>query len=198
MKFDTGKLCGASGRRGLNMCTASCLPFWPSSPRLEDIRIEDIAAHLSRICRFNGALRDDVEMYSVAQHCWLVSMNVPPEFALEGLLHDAAEYIVGDRVKPIKVMTEDSDLEQYEDELDRLIRLKYGLPWLMSPAVKAADYRAVLTERRDVLHPEVSEHVDWGVPTAEPWPAIITPWLPTIARTLFLHRFKELYHVLPQ
>ena len=194
MKLDTANLCGARGNRGLNMCTASGLPFWPSSPRIEDIRIEDIAAHLSRICRFNGALRDSVEIYSVAQHCYLMSKNVPEDYALEALLHDAPEYIVGDRVKPIKVMTDGSALEQYEDDLDRLIRRKYGLPRFMTAVVKAADYRSVLTERRDVLHPDVAKHVDWGTPTAEPWPDIIEPWLPSRARTLFLRRFKELYY----
>lgn len=106
MKFDTQDLCGAKTERGYNMTCASGLPFWPADPRPGDVRIEDIAAHLSRICRFNGALKATVEIvtdvevegstgyslirhevaeiYSVAQHSVLVCdhLNSPRNSAL--------------------------------------------------------------------------------------------------------------------
>lgn len=189
-KLDTADLAGANTERGRNMTTSSGLPFFPSDPKAEDIRIFDIAAHLSRLCRFNGALRDDVEIYSVAQHCVLVSYNVPPEFELEGLLHDAPEYVLGDRVKPLKLMMPGYDA--FEERIDCVIRRKFGLPLVKSQVVKDADYRAVLTERRDVL--PLNLEVDWGTPRAAPWPEIISPWGVFTARRMFMKRFTELYH----
>ena len=191
LKFRTADLCGAKTDRGHNMSTSSGLPFWPMAPRIEDVRVQDIAEHLARLCRFNGALRFDVEHYSVAQHCSLCSDNVPPEYALEALLHEAAEAYVGDRIKPLKQLMPDH--ERAERRIEELIRLKFGLPLKKSAAVKEADYRAVLTERRDVLHPDIAEFVDWGVARAEPWPEKIEAWGVFQSRSEWLRRFKELY-----
>lgn len=236
---DTGELCGPRTDRGYNQTTASGYPFWVLDPRPEDIRIEDIAAHLSRICRFGGALKGAkilkkrfgffplwlfpktffVETYSVAQHSVLVSRNVPQEFALEALLHDAAEAYVGDVIKPIKLLLEiDPDtrdtlfmalhsdfgrarsdeildalpsFSRIEGRVDAAIRAKFGLPLEMSPEVKEADYRAVLTEHRDL---QIDRGlVDWGFASMEPWPERIVPVLPSVARAQFLQRFNELY-----
>jgi len=180
--------CGAADiKRGFNQLTACGKPFWVLDPRPEDIRILDIAAHLSRICRYNGALRDDIEIYSVAQHSVLVSEHVPPEHALEALLHDAAESYVGDRVRPVKHATPGFDIEEHG--VDQAIRRKYGLPPKQTPCVKAADNEASATERRDVC-PE-NMRVDWG-PMPDPWPEKIVPLLPSAARSLFLERFIAL------
>ena len=118
--FDTGKLCGVWTPRSYNQTTASGKPFWVADPRPQDIRIQDIAAHLSRLCRFGGALRDDIDHYSVAQHCVLVSWHVPTGFELEGLLHDAAEAYVGDLIKPVKMQV--AGFEAVEDRVDAAIR----------------------------------------------------------------------------
>lgn len=186
--LNTADLTGALTDRGYNMTTASGLPFWPADPRPEDVRIEDIAAHLSRLCRFNGAIRDDVEIYSVAQHSVLVSEHVPAGYELEGLLHDAAEAYIGDRIKPLKMLMPGYD--EFEYRIDRVIRAKFGLPLEKSQAVRDADYRAVLTERRDILPPNLT--VDWGTALADPWPEHIHRWQIHHSRSVFLHRFKEL------
>ena len=233
---DTKELCGADTGRGLNQTTASGKPFWVGDPRPEDVRIEDIAAQLSRICRFGGALKDGeggfsygswgqynysvYEIYSVAQHCVLVSRNVPPEYALEGLLHDAAEAYIGDMIKPIKsqlvpdweaidvglsfaavprdliapavgiLKTLVPDYKRMERRVDAAIRARFGLPAEESEFIKVADYRAVLTEHRDLQN---HDGTDWGTAKLPPFDEQIIPVLPSVARQMFLDRFNELY-----
>lgn len=222
---DTQELCGAKSRRGYNQTTASGRAFWSLDPRPEDVRIEDIAAQLSRICRFGGALKPGVSFYSVAQHSVLVSYNVPEEYALEGLLHDAAEAYVGDVIKPIKsalvpeydavyVMLRDAmrerggddpltqrayqvflamapNYKRIEKRVMAAIRTRFGLPQEESEFIKVADYRAVLTEHRD-LQLDTGE-VDWGLAKLPPYEEKIIPASPNDAYWLFMDRFNQLY-----
>src|SRR5689334_10911717 len=95
---DKNQSCGQDvPGRGYNMTTFSGEPFWPLDPQPEDIRIVDIAHALSLQCRFNGHTKFH---YSVAQHSLIMSFNVPLQFALEALLHDAAEAYIGDLIRP--------------------------------------------------------------------------------------------------
>lgn len=65
----------------------------------DDIDIRNIAWGLGRILRYNGHIRHD---YTVATHCIVMSYIVPEEYALEALLHDAAEAYTGDIIAPVK------------------------------------------------------------------------------------------------
>jgi len=87
--------------------TFSGVRFDLTQPRSLDVSLIDIAHHLARLARFNGAT---TEFYSVAQHCVLVadklfeidSRNGHGNLAIKGLLHDAAEAYVGDSTSPLK------------------------------------------------------------------------------------------------
>jgi hypothetical protein len=80
--------------------------------RAEDVDITDIAWGLGRTLRYGGHIRED---WSVAHHCIVMSYLVPKKFALEALLHDAAEAYVGDIIWPVKSLF--PDIELFENEL---------------------------------------------------------------------------------
>ncbi len=186
--FNTAALTGRKTDRGYNQTTASGHAFWSLDPRLEDIWIEDIAWQLARQCRFNGALREGIEIYTIAQHSCLVSDHCPDKFKLEGLLHDAAEAYIGDMIKPIKLQL--PGWKAIETRVDAKIRERFGLPRMMAPAVKAQDRAAVATEHRDLqLH---TGEVDWGDWKQYCWPQIIQPWNVYRSYAEFKRRFYNL------
>jgi hypothetical protein len=83
--------------------TASGMRLDLDDPRPEDIRIEDVAGGLSKVCRFGAQAR---EYYSVAQHALLVRRLVVkvghPELALVALQHDSHEAHLCDIPSPLK------------------------------------------------------------------------------------------------
>ncbi|MGL5488490.1 MAG: hypothetical protein ACRDC6_19685 [Shewanella sp.] len=154
-------------------------------PRAQDICIDDIATALSHECRFAGHTD---HFYSVAQHSVLVSSMLPPELALEGLLHDAMEAYYKDIPTPLKSLM--PGYKMLEAECDSIIREMFNLPPAMSAAVKHCDLIALATERRDL-----------GLDDGVPWPQLdglapledpIIPLLPAQARAKFIARFNEL------
>lgn len=151
------------------------------------ICIEDIACALSNLCRFTGHVQD---FYSVAQHSFHVSYLVPPEFALEALLHDAAEAYCNDISSPLKYLL--PDYRRVIKSVEEVIATKFGLPPVMSTEVKQADLVMLATERRDL---DLDDGRPWKILEGiEPAPFLISPFNPRQARVLFLHRFNELFN----
>lgn len=154
-------------------------------PEQTPILIEDIAFSLSHINRFNGHTKF---AYSVAQHSVLVSHLVPPEFALQGLLHDAVEAYIGDMSTPLKSLV--PQFREVENRIEKVILGAFGLSHPLAPEVKRADLIMLATERRDLL-----KHQDrpWfyldGVEAA---PLTIDKMTAESAETMFLLRFHEL------
>ncbi|ROR14946.1 HD family hydrolase [Erwinia sp. JUb26] len=151
----------------------------------ETITIEDIAGALSNLCRFTGHVQD---FYSVAQHSVYVSRLVPPEMALEALLHDAAEAYCGDVSSPLKALL--PEYQGIENLIDMTIRFKFELPAVMSAQVKRADLIMLATERRDF---DMDDGTPWpALEGIEPADFMIYPLTPRQARVQFLQRYNEL------
>lgn len=152
----------------------------------QPLTIEEVAHALSKLCRFTGQCR---RFYSVAQHSVHVSRLVPPHLALQGLLHDAVEAVLGDMSGPLKRLF--PEYKALEHRVEAVILQGFGLPAQLDPLVKHADLVALRTEQRDLMHKE------GGLWTCldgiEPDSATIYPWDFTVTAKLeFLDRYAEL------
>jgi hypothetical protein len=170
--------------------TRSGLPFDFRDGGPEQIRIEDIGSALSKLCRFTGHTR---EFYSVAEHSVLVSLLVPEEFALEGLLHDAHEAYVGDMSTPLKrALRPAGGLSGYdvvESEAEHRVRALFGLSKRKTPPVAKADVQAMIAERSALMAPSSRE---WNLNTTIPMPSGLLCLAPALAERLFMGRVEWL------
>lgn len=142
--------------KGYFMNTISGGKFWPMDPQIEDLNLSDITHALSLTCRFNGHVPD---LYSVAQHSFILSRIVPFEHVRWALMHDAAEAYLNDMVTAVKMGL--PSYRRVEKAILRLVAKKYGLPSPLPPlAVKMWDYALSLREA-DVLGVDRS---DWIQP----------------------------------
>jgi len=112
-----------------------------------DIEIDDIAHGLARVARWNGQTLGN-HAYSVAQHSLLVDdicvhfkPNFERQWRLAALLHDAAEYVVGDMISPFKAAL-GLDYNSFEDDLMVAIHRRFGLPPILPAPIKKLIKRA--------------------------------------------------------
>src|SRR3569833_183856 len=110
-------------------------------PSPMDIEIEDIAHGLARVARWNGQTIGELS-FSVAQHSVVVEESaahfqpgLEPKWRLAALLHDAAEYVIGDMISPFKAAL-GMDYRTFEDRLESAIHIRFGLPAKTPASVK--------------------------------------------------------------
>ena len=166
-----------------------------------DIEIEDIAHGLARVARWNGQTKG-AHAFSVAQHCVLVERLVTelrprgtPALRLKALLHDAAEYVIGDLISPFKAAV-GLDYKAFENRLMRAIHIRFGLPPDSSAEdvalIKRADHQAAYFEATQLAGFTIAEaRRFFGVPRGVSVP-VFSPMTTTQAQALYLERFKRL------
>jgi 5'-deoxynucleotidase YfbR-like HD superfamily hydrolase len=166
-----------SGRR-LNLLDPSPL----------DVELDDIAHGLARVARWNGQTVGG-HIFSVAQHSLLVEAiashtnpEMPREWRLAVLLHDAPEYVIGDIISPFKAVIGDA-YKAIEAGLLGAIHLHFGLPAQPAAAlkrfIKQADRQAAFLEATHLAGFSREEAIKFfGRP--EPLPrsvlAFLEPW----------------------
>lgn len=193
-------------RTGNWMLTASGRLYWPADPRAEEVYLEDVAAHLAKLCRYTGACR---ELYTIAEHGVLVS-RLAEQYAREaggslahvrrvalcGLHHDDPEAYINDINRPTK---KGPKMEGYA-ELEALnwaaCAARFDLRVDMYPEVHLADRHALFHEASAIMPPMPKEVEEaWGMGLSRPaelHPEWIQCWDWRQARTEFLNRHKEL------
>lgn len=169
-------------RQGDWMQTATGQAFWPLDPHPEEIHIEDIAAALSKLCRYGGHTR---KFYSVAEHCVLMAHAAPDGFHLAALLHDASEAYLSDVIRPIKRHLD--NYEMIEAELERAISRRFTLEFPMPAAVKRLD-NAILADERDQAM--LTPPREWGL-TEPALGVTLQFWTPEKAEYEFLAAFRR-------
>jgi hypothetical protein len=154
----------------MQMASGKGIDLLRPSPDVVDFN--DIATHLSRLCRFTGAASTSVALHSV-----VVSMLCPPHLRLHGLLHDAHEAYFGDDSTPKKnaiYAVSPAAAEVLADLKHRWDEAIWEAAGVNPPtdderaAIKAADHLSLAIERRDCMAAPADEM------TGKAW-----EWLPT-------------------
>lgn len=170
----------------------------PLDPDGADILVEDVAHHLSNLCRFTGAVRIH---YSVAEHAVRVSRRVEELLqaedyskedvrlgALCGLHHDDSEAYLVDVPRPVKRLL--PEYRTAEARLEGVIRERFGLAEhheRFAVLIKQADDELLATEARDLM----KDAHRWGL-ACDPLPGVIMPWTSDAAKARYLGRHAQL------
>lgn len=172
-----------------------------------DIEIEDIAHGLARVARWNGQTEGD-NAFSVAQHSVLVEAifshqqkSASPKTKLVCLLHDAAEYVIGDMISPFKAAL-GGDYKVIELRIMGAVHLRFDLSSALNANVeceiKQADQVAAYLEATQLAgfdHTEAGEL--FGRPRGLAGAGFkqflsLQPLKPIQAAASFLQRFEAL------
>ncbi|SRR6266498_3771523 len=159
--------------------------FYPLAPEPSAINPADSAHALSLICRYGGHVD---RLYSVAEHCVLMSEAVTPENALWALLHDATEAYLGDMIRPLKQAV--GEYRAIEWRMMKAIVIRFGIDLAMPAEVQMADSRILLDERAKLMARPPRPW--WGVEQLRPLGVDVLGWEPKRAEYRYLDRLQEL------
>ncbi len=166
-----------------------------------DIEIEDIAHGLARVARWNGQTVG-AHAFSVAQHSVVVEEiaahikpGLDPKWRLAALLHDAAEYVIGDMISPFKAAL-GYDYQSFEARLETAIHMRFSLPLTTPPEIKAlikaADRACAFFEAVQLAGFAPGEALTiFGAPP-KAYSLVIEPQSPGDAQARYLQRFHTL------
>jgi len=168
---------------GASILTADGHYFDFLAPHPRTITLNAIARGLANTCRFGGQCE---RFYSVAEHSWWLSHMVPPDLAVQALLHDAPEAFVGDVPKPLKEIL--PDYQAIERRVEAAVFAKWGIGAL-DLEVKRGDARMLATEKLQLMRNTDRWRWTDGI---RPYDIVIECLPPPLAYQLFLRRARDL------
>ena len=170
-----------------------------------DIEIEDIAHGLSFLARWNGQTTGEYP-FSVAQHSLLVEdifskqfPNMDNHSKLFALLHDAAEYVIGDMISPLKSHL-GINYEELDGKLTMAICIRFNIPTkkikIIKRCIKIADKRAAWLEAVQLagFSKQEADSIFGKYEATEGFETNLLPSTPFFIRKKFVNRFNELYN----
>ncbi len=177
------------------------------NPEPKDIEIIDIAHGLARVARWNGQTLGNHAL-SVAQHVTIVeditndkNPNWPSQWRRAALLHDAAEYVIGDLISPFKTAI-GLDYKAFEIRLLKAIHQRFhipaSLPDEIALQIKQADRIAAYFEATGLAGFNEQEALSFfGTPSGISKQlysrlANLKPVPATVAQQEFLLRFEKI------
>ena len=170
-----------------------------------DIEIEDIAHGLSFLARWNGQTTGEYP-FSVAQHSLLVEEIFSKQFPkmdnhskLFALLHDAAEYVIGDMISPLKSHL-GVNYEELDEKLTMAICIRFNIPTkkikIIKKRIKISDKKAAWLEALELagFSQQEADSVFGKQEVTEGFETSLLPEAPFLVRKKFVNRFNELYN----
>ena len=169
-----------------------------------DIEIEDIAHGLSFLARWNGQTTGEYP-FSVAQHSLLVEDIFSKQFPkmdnqskLFALLHDAAEYVIGDMISPLKSHI-GINYEELDGKLTMAICIRFNIPTkkikIIKRCIKMADKIAAWLEAIQLagFSKQEADSIFGKQEVTEGFENNLLSSTPFFIRKKFVNRFYELY-----
>jgi uncharacterized protein len=169
--------------------THSGTRFEMDTPVAALVSLEDIAWHLSQLCRFTGATRFP---YSVAQHSYYVYRELKRRkhdvaTQLHGLFHDAHEAYCADLSRPVADMVcmETGIYYALCDRIQLVIEQQLGIAelWPDLDAIAILDQSVGYAEALQLVDPAREK---WNY-DGQPAPIRITKWSTERAYNTFLY-----------
>lgn len=167
-----------------------------------DVELEDIAHGLARVARWNGQTHGD-HAFSVAQHsllvetvCTILQPTMSCEDRLYALLHDAAEYVIGDMISPFKAVVGGA-YKEVETRLEAAVHLRMGLAAhpsaKLKKMIKKADSMVAYFEATELAGFEAGEAArffgrPFGITVEQ---LDLQPMPATLAEKAFLDRMRS-------
>lgn len=159
------------------------------NPSASEVRIEDIAGALSKVCRFAGHIP---QFYSVAQHAINTSRIVTQEHAFTALLHDTAEAFTNDLPTPLKFKAGDF-FKPLEVRIESAMAARFGFAYPLPDPVRLADLQMLSIEKIKLKRDNSHWDCLTGIETAHVEHLVdLSPMTPSRAERLFMEHFEDL------
>lgn len=174
--------------------TLSGCRFDPFAPAPE-YTATDIIFGTARRCRFQGQIRRDVDLYSVAEHQVLLYWyarriygdELSPRDYRTLLMHDASEGLFTEAIRPFK--QDLPDVVRIERALEIDIAERFDLVYPFPVWLKSLDLRILADEREQAMS-ETRNH--WsGLDQVERLGVVLRFWLPRLAAEVYETALRE-------